>query len=89
MLKVFWYCELKLTFSTRLFTSRHLRPRYIKLFILRAPAEEIAYHKQVQLDMLTSLGWKIRIDQGSSCYQARFQAVLGAVVYPPPNEQLH
>ena len=42
VLKVFWYCELKLTFSTRLFTSRHLRPRYIKLLILRTPAEEIA-----------------------------------------------
>ena len=42
VLKVFWYCELKLTSSTRLFTSRHLRPRYIKLRILRAPAEEIA-----------------------------------------------
>ena len=29
VLIVFWYCELKLTFSTRLFTSRHLHPRYI------------------------------------------------------------
>ena len=29
--RIFWYCELKLTFSTRLFTSRHLHRRYIKL----------------------------------------------------------
>ena len=41
----FWHCELKLTFSTRLFTFCHVRRRlnYIKLLkLLRALTEEIA-----------------------------------------------
>ena len=34
VIRIFWYCELKLTFITRLFTSRQLHRRYIKLLIL-------------------------------------------------------